>query len=597
VFRLDLALILLIIWGLGCGAVLVRWMIRSARVHRMVRASVPLAWPAPMPVVASPSQIGPGLVGLWRPVLVAPQTLTEHLTRSEIDAIVEHEACHLRRRDNLTAALHALVEAVFWFHPLVWWIGTRLIAERERACDEAVLRAGHDRRAYARSLVESARLYVQSPLSCVAGAAGVDLKTRVERIMTAPIASPLSRSKKALLLAAAACAFATPIAAGLLTPQAQKAIALVAKAAAVTSAPAQAFGVGAAASAPDHAKPSAPITPARDDAIVGPNLAVTATDAAPLTLAQNVAGVAAIQPSSAQATGPVNRSDQASRFVDSYAAAAPRVDQASPVQLASINSPSPAAPSDPYHLASSFVRFYAASTGATASRQFVVRWPSNICVGVAGVPPDQASAVTSRIIAVAAAAGLYADTSHLAQNNWQYNGKCKTPNIRVVFTVDPQRTLDQFVALQPKLRDEQTSAGGSSATVTQPIQAWYQTIGPLDIGDDRADPDRRLLNSVLVIVDGRQTAGFRLGVLADYVAMMSLSEPRALGRCNVLPSVTDLFAGSCNGRAAPAGLAEADTAYLAALYAKTREADAESRQTVVGADMARVLIGDRLAAR
>jgi beta-lactamase regulating signal transducer with metallopeptidase domain len=32
------------------------------------------------------------------------------------------------------------VEAVFWFHPLVWWIGSRMVEERELACDEEVLR-------------------------------------------------------------------------------------------------------------------------------------------------------------------------------------------------------------------------------------------------------------------------------------------------------------------------------------------------------------------------------------------------------------------------------------------------------------------------
>ena len=62
--HVDPLQILLIVWALGCVAVLCRWMIRSARVHRMVRASSALAWPAPMPVVASSSPIGPGLVGL-----------------------------------------------------------------------------------------------------------------------------------------------------------------------------------------------------------------------------------------------------------------------------------------------------------------------------------------------------------------------------------------------------------------------------------------------------------------------------------------------------------------------------------------------------
>ena len=30
-------------------------------------------------------------------------------------------------RDNLTAALHMAAEAVFWFHPLVWWMERRMV--------------------------------------------------------------------------------------------------------------------------------------------------------------------------------------------------------------------------------------------------------------------------------------------------------------------------------------------------------------------------------------------------------------------------------------------------------------------------------------
>jgi len=225
----DPALVLLGVWGLGCAAVLILWMARWAKVRSAVRHATPLAWSAPMPVLASSSLLEPGLVGLWRPVLIVPETLPDHLAQPEIEALVAHEACHLRRRDNLTAAIHMLVEALFWFHPLVWWIGARLIDERERACDEAVVRSGHDRAAYARSLLECCRLYLRSPLSCVAGASGSNLKTRVEMIMTARPFSPLPRSRKALLLASGLCAIGSPVAAGwLASPTGQQAAARVA---------------------------------------------------------------------------------------------------------------------------------------------------------------------------------------------------------------------------------------------------------------------------------------------------------------------------------------------------------------------------------
>jgi beta-lactamase regulating signal transducer with metallopeptidase domain len=213
----DLALVLLGLWGLGTAALLVLWMMRWAKVREAMAGSARLALSAPMPVLASPWMREPGLVGLWRPVLLIPESLFDHLSRTEIEALVAHEACHLRRRDNLTAVVHMLVEALFWFHPLVWWIGARLIEAREQACDEAVVQSGHDRADYARSLVECCRLYLQSPLSCISGASGSNLERRVVAIMTGPVASRLTRSKKILLIAAGVCAIATPVTAGWLT--------------------------------------------------------------------------------------------------------------------------------------------------------------------------------------------------------------------------------------------------------------------------------------------------------------------------------------------------------------------------------------------
>ena len=56
-------------------------------------------------------------------------------------------------------------ETVFWSHPLVWRIGKRMLEERERACDEAVLRTRRQPRAYADAILRVCRLYAESPLS------------------------------------------------------------------------------------------------------------------------------------------------------------------------------------------------------------------------------------------------------------------------------------------------------------------------------------------------------------------------------------------------------------------------------------------------
>jgi bla regulator protein BlaR1 len=70
----------------------------------------------------------------------------------------------------LTAALHMIVEAVFW-NPLVWWIGARLAEERERASDEGALRLGNEAQVYAESILRVCQFYVDSPLACVSDAA------------------------------------------------------------------------------------------------------------------------------------------------------------------------------------------------------------------------------------------------------------------------------------------------------------------------------------------------------------------------------------------------------------------------------------------
>jgi CheY-like chemotaxis protein len=160
----------------------------------------------------------PGVVGLWRPILLLPAGIAERLTPPQLKAVLAHELCHIRRRDNLTSAIHMIVEAVFWFHPLVWWIGARLIDERERACDEEVLLLGCNPQVYAEGILNVCKLYVESPLECVSGVTGSDLKKRIEAIMTNRIVLRLNFVKKVALVAAGMAAVAAPIVVGMMNP-------------------------------------------------------------------------------------------------------------------------------------------------------------------------------------------------------------------------------------------------------------------------------------------------------------------------------------------------------------------------------------------
>jgi uncharacterized protein (TIGR03435 family) len=113
-----------------------------------------------------------------------------------------------------------LVECLFWFHPAVWWIRARLLEERERACDEAVLASSRDAVVYAEAILNVCKFYVEAPLNCAAGVTGSDLKKRIARIMTQHFARELDFSRRLLLLAAAVFAAGLPVTFGLVRAEA-----------------------------------------------------------------------------------------------------------------------------------------------------------------------------------------------------------------------------------------------------------------------------------------------------------------------------------------------------------------------------------------
>jgi TonB family protein len=207
-------------WALGVVGVLAYWLKRAFAIRTALAAADTCAgaWATNtgLAVKEADTALEPGIVGIVRPVLLVPRGISARLTRAQLCAIVAHEESHWRRRDNLTAALHMVVEALFWFHPLVWWIGARLIEERERACDEAVVKAGHDPRTYADGVLNVCELYVATRLACAAGVSGADLKRRVTYIMRSRVMHELNAVKKALLGTAALGALVVPIAIGML---------------------------------------------------------------------------------------------------------------------------------------------------------------------------------------------------------------------------------------------------------------------------------------------------------------------------------------------------------------------------------------------
>jgi beta-lactamase regulating signal transducer with metallopeptidase domain len=203
------------IWVCGFLGLSCSWWIRWRRIRAVVRAGSTLHLEIPIRAVSSASLLEPGVFGVFRPVMLLPEGILNRLTAAQLKGVIVHELCHVYHRDNLVASIHMWVETVFWFHPLVWWIGKRMVEERERSCDEEVLRLGSEPRVYAEGILNVCKLYVESPLVCVAGVTGGNLKRRIEAIMANRVGQGLNRTKKLLLASAGIAALAGPIAIGL----------------------------------------------------------------------------------------------------------------------------------------------------------------------------------------------------------------------------------------------------------------------------------------------------------------------------------------------------------------------------------------------
>jgi bla regulator protein blaR1 len=223
--------ILVSLWLCGFVTVIALTWLRWRRVTAAMRTALPLSHGRevdalrhlesiaglrrPVAFCMSPSSLEPGIFGIMRPVLLWPAAISQHLQDAHLEAILAHEVWHVRRRDNLAAAAHMVVEALFWFHPLVWWLGARLIEERERACDEEVLRLGNPPQIYAESILKTCEFCMGSPLACVSGVTGADLKQRIVRIMTPEATMKLTPIRKIFLGAMAIGVLAGPILVGL----------------------------------------------------------------------------------------------------------------------------------------------------------------------------------------------------------------------------------------------------------------------------------------------------------------------------------------------------------------------------------------------
>jgi GWxTD domain-containing protein len=226
----ELGCLLTLAWLGGCGVTMaLRWR-RRQRFSRALRAGRPvwegrefealerarsrLGFDRHVPLILTRELPDPGVTGTLNPVVVWPEGVARQLSDAELEATMVHELLHVRNRDNLAAGFQTLVCSLFWFHPLVWWIDRRLLAERERACDEQALEALEGSESYLAGIVKVCRLAVGASVAGVSGMAGANLKKRMEWIMSKHVRAGSGWFRRLVLGATSAALLLSSLVAG-----------------------------------------------------------------------------------------------------------------------------------------------------------------------------------------------------------------------------------------------------------------------------------------------------------------------------------------------------------------------------------------------
>jgi beta-lactamase regulating signal transducer with metallopeptidase domain/protocatechuate 3,4-dioxygenase beta subunit len=135
-----------------------------------------------------PDLDSPSVVGVLKAVILIPASVVTKLSPSQIEALLAHEIAHVKRHDYLVNLVQSVVETVLFYHPAVWWISSRVRAEREHCCDDLAIEATGDRATYAHALVSLEHLRA-NPRLAIAATSG-SLVQRIRRIVAVPQTGP-----------------------------------------------------------------------------------------------------------------------------------------------------------------------------------------------------------------------------------------------------------------------------------------------------------------------------------------------------------------------------------------------------------------------
>lgn len=151
------------LWSLGAALLALRMAVGLAwvdRVRRTCAGAVDPAWQARLDRLATKFGLRKGIAlgvvddldspvaaGWLRPMVLVPAALIARMPPELLEALLAHELAHIKRHDYLINLIQSAIEALLFYHPVVWWLSKQIRVERERIADDLAAQAiGEPRR-------------------------------------------------------------------------------------------------------------------------------------------------------------------------------------------------------------------------------------------------------------------------------------------------------------------------------------------------------------------------------------------------------------------------------------------------------------------
>lgn len=129
----------------------------------------------------------PMVVGYFKPMILLPVGVINHLSSQEVEAIIAHELAHVFRNDYVINIILSFIEVLFYYHPAVWVIAANIREERENCADDLAIEWCGSSMTYAKALVSLEALNPSVPVFAMPLSRSKNqLMQRVKRILDQP---------------------------------------------------------------------------------------------------------------------------------------------------------------------------------------------------------------------------------------------------------------------------------------------------------------------------------------------------------------------------------------------------------------------------